>query len=90
MRGLVHSRSTWIVERHLKLLKALARQRTHPEGSMVEGYMLYQNMVYISGYIPKLVPIIDLGCICDPNFINKFEGEYLMGKGRLRKVKGNF
>jgi hypothetical protein len=43
-----------MVERHLKSLKELVRQRERPEGSMVEGYMVYQSMVYISQYIPKL------------------------------------
>ena len=34
--GPIHARSMWMVERHLKILKALVRQREHPEGSMVE------------------------------------------------------
>ena len=37
----VHTRSMCIVERHLKSLKALVRKRARPEGSMVEGYMIY-------------------------------------------------
>jgi hypothetical protein len=43
-----------MVERQLKLLKTFLRQREHPEGSMVEGYMVYQSMVYISQYLSKL------------------------------------
>jgi hypothetical protein len=39
--GPIHTRSMWMVERHLKSLKALVRQRARPEGSMVEGYMVY-------------------------------------------------
>ena len=54
MCGPVHTRSMWMVERHLKSLNALVRQRACPEGSMVEGYMIYQSMVYISHYLPKL------------------------------------
>jgi hypothetical protein len=46
--GPIQTRSMWIVERHLKSLKALVRQRARPECSMVEGYMVYQSMVYIS------------------------------------------
>jgi hypothetical protein len=82
----------WMVERYLKFLKDLVRQRAHLEGSMVEGYMVYQTMVYITEYIPVLYFInINLDRrISDPNSINKFEGEYLMGKGRSRKVKGNY
>ena len=79
-----------MVERHLKCLKALVRQRAHPKGYMVEGYMVYQNMVYISEYIPKLASKMDLNRIWDPNSINKFKGGYLLRKGRLRKVKVNY
>ena len=47
-------RSMWMVERQLKSLEDFVKQRAHPEGSMVEGYMVYQCMVYISQYLPKL------------------------------------
>ena len=79
-----------MVERHLEFLKGLVRQRARPEGSMVEGYMVYQNMMYISEYLPKLASKLNLGRICDSNPNNNFEGEYLTRKGRSRKVKGNY
>ena len=81
-----------MVERHLKFLKALVRQRAHPEGSMMEGYMVFQSMVYIVEYLPGLMFIktkLDR-CIGDPNSTKKLEGEYLMGKGKSRKIKGNY
>jgi hypothetical protein len=84
--GPIHTRSMWMVERHLKSLKDLVRQRAPPKGSMVEGYMVYQTMVYITQYIPKIVVSINVDHIWDVNSINKFEGEYLLGKGRMRKV----
>ena len=87
--GPVHTRSMWMVERNLKSLKALVRQRARPEGSMVEGYMLYQSMVYISHYIPKLATNMHVDGIWGVNSIKKFEGEHLFGKGRMMKVKGN-
>ena len=73
-----------MVERHLKFMKALVRQRARPKGSMVEGYMVFQTMVYIAEYLPGLAFIkINLyQRIGDPNSSKKFEGEYLMGKGR--------
>ena len=89
MCGPVHTRSMWMVERYLKSLKALVRQRACPEGSMVEGYMLYQSMVYISQYLPKLAANMHVDRIWDVNSIKKFEGEHLLGKGRMTKVKGN-
>jgi hypothetical protein len=75
-----------MVERHLKSLKALVRQRACHKGSMVEGYMIYQTMVYITQYLPKIDVSINVDCIWDVNSINKFEGENLLGKGRIRKV----
>jgi hypothetical protein len=91
MCGPVHTRSMWMVERHLKSLKDLVRQRACPEGSMVEGYMVYESMVYISQYLPKLATqamhVVD--CIWDVNSIKKIEGEQLLGKGTMKKVRGN-
>jgi hypothetical protein len=92
IRGPVHTRSMWMVERHLKSLKALVRQRTRPEGFMVEGYMVYQYMVYISQYLPKLaVPTMHaMDRIWVVNSIKKIEyQEHLLRKGRMKKMRGN-
>jgi hypothetical protein len=64
-----------MVERHLKSLKALVRQRARPEGSIVEGYMVYQSMVYISQYLPKLAaPTMHaVDCIWDVNSIKNLK-----------------
>ena len=78
-----------MVEKHLKSLKALVRKITHPKGYMFEGYMVYQTMVYIGEYLSKLATNMNVDHIWDVNSINKFEGEHLMGQGRMRKVKGN-
>ena len=88
--GPVHTRSMWMVERHLKSLKVLVRQRARPEGSMVEGYMVYQSMVYINQYLPKLAENMNVPRIWHLNPIKKFEGEVLLGKGRMSTVKGNY
>ena len=79
-----------MVERHLKFMKGLVRQRARVEGYMMEGYMVYQNILYISEFLPNLVSKLNLRRICDPDSYNNFEGEYLKGKGRSRKVKGNY
>jgi hypothetical protein len=79
----------WMVERHMKSLKSFVRQRERPEGSMVGGYMVYQSLVYISQYLPKLLASMNVPIIWDVNPINKFEGEVLLGKGRMRKEKVN-
>ena len=72
-----------------KFYEIFAIKRACPEGSMVQGYMLYQSMVYISQYLPNLAKTINLAHIWHVDSINKFEGEFLLGKGRKRKVKGN-
>ena len=71
-------------------MKSLVRQRACAEGSMMEGYMVYQNMLYVSEYIPNLASKLNLHRSCDLASNNNFEGEYLNGKGRSRKVKGNY
>ena len=71
-------------------MKGLVTQRARVEGSMMEGYTVYQNMLYMSEYIPNLSSKLNLHCICDPEFNNKFEGEHLKGKYRSRKVKVNY
>ena len=43
--GPIHTRSMWMVETNLKSLKDFVRQREHPEGSIVQGYMAHQSMV---------------------------------------------
>jgi hypothetical protein len=54
--------------------------------------MVYQSMVYISQYIPKLVaPTMHaVDHIWDVNSIKIFEDhEHLLGKGRMKKMRGN-
>jgi hypothetical protein len=79
-----------MVERQLNSLKGFVRQRACPEGSMVEGYMVYQCMVYISQYIPKLVENMNVPHIWHLDSINKFKWEVLLGKGKMRAMKGNY
>ena len=86
--GPVHTRSMWMVERHLKSLKALVRQRARPEGSMVEGYMVYQTLVYIRDYLPDLERKINMHCIWGVNNIKISKVEVLVENGKMRKVKG--
>ena len=74
-----------MVEMQLKLLKDLVRQRACPEGSMV-----YQCMVYISEYLPKLAKNMNVPRIWHLKSINKFEGEVLLGKGTMSTVKRNY
>ena len=63
-----------MVERHLKFMKGLVRQRAHAKVSMMEGYLVYQNMLYVSEYVPNLASKLNLCCICDPDSNKIFEG----------------
>ena len=56
-------------------MKGLVRQQAHDEHSMMEGYTVYQNMLYVSEYLPILASNLNLRHICDPNSNNKLEGE---------------
>lgn len=57
---------------------------------MVKGYMVYQSMVYINVYIPQVAsPDINVPHFWDVDTEKKYEGYFLLGNGRLRKVKGN-
>ena len=56
-------------------MKGLVRQQAHVEGSMMEGYTVYQNMLYVSEYLPILASKLNLHRICDLDSNNKFEGE---------------
>ena len=78
-----------MVERHLKSMKDLVRQRECPKGSMVEGYMVYQLMVYISQCLPTIAISMHVDRIWYVNSIKIYEGEHLLGKGRMKKVRGN-
>ena len=71
-------------------MKGLVRQQAHAEGSMIEGYTVYQNMFYVSEYLLILASKLNLCRIYDLKSNTKFEGEKMKGKGRLRKLKGNY
>lgn len=50
MAGLVSYRWMYFVERYMKVLKDFVWQRSRPEGSMAEGYLMSQAMHFITEY----------------------------------------
>jgi hypothetical protein len=44
----------FFLERHLKKMKGFIRQRVKPDGSMVEGYIIYEPFCYSSEYIKQI------------------------------------
>ena len=53
-------------------MKGLVRQREHAEGYMIEGYMVYENMLYVIEYLPTLASKLSLRHICDSKSIKYF------------------
>ena len=79
--GPIHIRSMWLVERHLNVLKGFVRQRAHLQCSIVEGYMVYQSIVYFSDYLPQIMGDMDVPLLWDVNSTSKTEGKVLLVKG---------
>ena len=75
--------------KELNSLKTFVRKIILPEGSIGKGYMVYKSMVYITQYICMLASYMQVDHIWDVKFINKFQGDNLLGKGRINKPKGN-
>lgn len=50
--------------------------------------MVYQSMVYISLYLPTIATNMHMARIWYVNSIKIYEGEHLLGKGRMKKVRG--
>ena len=49
--GPAHVRSMWPIERYLNKLKSYARNRSKPEGSIVEGYLAEEYLVFCSRFL---------------------------------------
>ena len=65
------------VERHLKALKYLSRQKPYPKGFVVEGYIVYQSMVYISECLLEVEsPNIDVPPIWDVESNTNMKGRF--------------
>ena len=73
-----------------EIFEGFGQTKSTSQGFYGGGIYGIPNIVYISECLPKLASKIDSEPICDLNSINKFKGEYLTGKGRLMKVKGNY
>ena len=52
--GVVSFHWMFFLERYMKKLKAFVRQREKPEGSMAEGYILYESFYYAIDYIKQI------------------------------------
>ena len=53
MAGTVHCRMMFFLEHFMKMLKGFVRQRARPEGSMAEGWIVQESLVYIAEWIAE-------------------------------------
>jgi hypothetical protein len=52
--GVVSCLWMFFLEAHMKRLKGFVHQREKPEGSIVEGYIVYESFYYASEYLKKI------------------------------------
>jgi hypothetical protein len=55
--GVLSCRWMLFLERYMKKLKGFVRQREKLEGSMVEGYIVYESFYYANEYIKQIYNI---------------------------------
>lgn len=52
--GTVHARWMFFLERFMKTLKDFVRQSARPKGSMAEGWLIQESLVYISEFLGQV------------------------------------
>jgi hypothetical protein len=77
----------FFLERYMKKLKGFVRQREKLEGSMVEGYIVYESFYYASEYIKKNDDTPGAVVWDDQQDKEKREGELLQTNGKRHMIK---
>eukprot|EP00249_Psilotum_nudum_P018746 c26943_g1_i2 orf=82-522(+) len=83
--GVLSSRWMFFFERYMKVLKGFVRQKARPEGSMVEGWLVYESLCYTTKYLSAIDPMTPRIWTDEDN--EKISGEVLEGKGKLQKLR---
>ena len=55
--GVISTRSIFFMERFLKVLKGFVKQKSRPEGSMCEGYIVQKSFFYVSFYLKYMIQL---------------------------------
>ena len=84
LAGTVHSRWMFFLERFMKTLKGFVRQRARPEGSMAEGWLVQESLVFITEFLISYDPEMPKLWSQDANI--RITGEEPQGKGIMRKM----
>ena len=85
--GVVSCRWMFFLERYVKKLKGFVRQREKLEGSMAEGYILYDSFYYASEYIKQIDNRPGAVIWNDERDEDKREGELLQTSGKKCLIK---
>ena len=80
--GVVSFHWMFFLERYMKKLKGFVRQREKPNGSMAEGYILYESFYYASEYIKQIDNILGAVIWDDERDEDKRKGELLQTNGK--------
>jgi hypothetical protein len=87
LAGVLACRWMFFLERYMKKLKGFVRQREKLEGSMEEGYMVYESFNYVSEYIKKIDGIEGAFIWDDHQDEDKREAELLQTNGKRCLIK---
>ena len=82
--GIVHYRWMFFLERFMKTLKSFVRQKARPEGSMAEGWLVQESLVFITEYLSSVDP--EMPKLWSKDTDNRVSGEEPQGKGIMRKM----
>jgi hypothetical protein len=85
--GVLSCHWMFFLERYMKKLKGFVRQREKPEGSMAEGYIVYESFYYASEYIKKIDDTTGEVIWDDHQDEDKREGELLQTNGKRCLIK---
>lgn len=72
----------------MKTLKGFVRQRARPEGSMAEGWLVQESMVYITEFLAHTNPSVPR--LWDNKDDERVVGELPQGKGSIRRMSEPF
>ena len=84
LAGTDHSRWMFFLERFMKTLKGFVRQRARREGSMAEGWLVQESLVFITEFLISFNPKMPKLWSQDVNI--PVTGEEPQGKGIMRKM----
>ena len=54
--GPMHNIRLYFLERYMKTLKSMVRQKNYHEGSMSEGYLAQESLFYFGKMLTRLIP----------------------------------